>query len=388
MSRDLLSRRSLLTIAGSCTIASLGVGAVHARESDDLSRESFEILPGTDREATVHVTDAPQEGPAVVLVGGVHGNEVAGYVAAGEIANWEITAGTLITIPEANAIAIERGTRTDDDGVDLNRQFPEGGEPGTELARAIWDVLIEYDPDVVIDLHESIGIYAGDPVDGVGQAIFHSGGQGVATAADDTVAYVNDNYVEDDKLAFMTGGFSSPDTEPTGLLVHKASRDLGADAFLIETLSVDLDLETRVQWQLALVERLVANGLFPDGSDNEEPDVDEPPEDPETDPDPDPEEPDEDPGESPTAEIRTNPDDAAERTLEPGDSVELDGTCSEAPDGDIVSYEWYITDDDDPDETGSRIDVTVSAESTYPIVLRVEDDEGRSDTAEITLSTK
>ena len=212
MSRDLLSRRSLLTIAGSCTIASLGVGAVHARESDDLSRESFEILPGTDREATVHVTDAPQEGPAVVLVGGVHGNEVAGYVAAGEIANWEITAGTLITIPEANAIAIERGTRTDDDGVDLNRQFPEGGEPGTELARAIWDVLIEYDPDVVIDLHESIGIYAGDPVDGVGQAIFHSGGQGVATAADDTVAYVNDNYVEDDKLAFMTGGFSSPDT--------------------------------------------------------------------------------------------------------------------------------------------------------------------------------
>ncbi|WP_252700053.1 PKD domain-containing protein [Natronosalvus vescus] len=387
MPRDLLSRRSLLTIAGSCTIASLGVGAVHARDTDDFSRESFEIMPGTDRETTVHVTDGPQEGPTVVVIGGIHGNETAGYVAAGEIANWEIGAGTLITIPEANAVAIEHGTRTDADGRDLNRQFPEGGEPGTELARAIWDVLLEYDPDVVIDLHESIGIYAGDPVDGVGQAIFHSGGQGVTTAADDAITYVNEQYVEDDKLAFMTGGFTGPNTEPTGLLVHKASRDLGADAFLVETLSVDIDLETRVHWQLALVERLVADGLFPDGSDNGDPDVDEPPEEPDTEPDTDPEEPDDDPGESPTAEIRTIPDDAAERTLESGDTVELDGTCSDAPDGDIVSYEWYITDDDDPDETGGQVDVTVSAESEYPIVLRVEDDEGRSDTAEITLST-
>ncbi|WP_311136462.1 succinylglutamate desuccinylase/aspartoacylase domain-containing protein [Natronosalvus halobius] len=94
-------------------------------------------MAGTDRETTGYVTQAEVDGPTVVVLGGVHRNEVAGYTAAGKIADWEITAGTLVTIPEVNVAAIERGTRTDEEGTDLNRQFPEGGshEP-TSLARS------------------------------------------------------------------------------------------------------------------------------------------------------------------------------------------------------------------------------------------------------------
>lgn len=385
MLRETLSRRSVLTIAGSCALASAGVA--YASEGPEVSHDTFELLAGTERETTVYVTDSAAAGPTVAVIGGVHGNEVAGYVAANEIVDWTPEAGTLVTIPEANVVAIEDGTRTDDQGVDLNRQFPEGTEPTTDLARAIWDVLLEYDPDVVIDLHESIGIYAGDPVDGVGQAIFHSGGETASTAADEAIAYVNDQYVDESKLAFQTGGFSGPGTEPSGLLVHKAARDLDAASFLIETLSVGLDLETRVEWQLALVEALVADGLFPNGGGNdEETDVDDPPEEPDDDPDPDPDEPDD--GSGPTADIRTVPADAAERTLEAGETVELDASCSTAHEGELTCYEWYLTDDDDPDATGEIVDVTVAADVEHGITLRVVDEADRTDTAEITLAAE
>ncbi|WP_226377467.1 succinylglutamate desuccinylase/aspartoacylase domain-containing protein [Haloterrigena turkmenica] len=207
-------------------------------------------------------TVAAADGPTVLVVGGVHGNEVAGYEAASAIAEWEIDAGTLVTIPYANADAVEQRTRTGEDGVDLNRQFPEGEEPTTDLARELWTVVDNYDPDVVIDLHESIGIYAGGPVDGVGQAIFHSNSTETATDAEQAADAVNRNHVDKPGLEFETDTFSKPENEPSGLLVHKAARDLNAQSFLIETLSRGPDLETRIHWHTRLVTNLVEEGLF------------------------------------------------------------------------------------------------------------------------------
>lgn len=410
MERELLSRRSVLTAATGCALGSVGVAMADDQSDDetdgesagagDLVRDSFTIRTGTEAETTVYVTEAPVEGPTAVVVGGVHGNEDAGYAAAGEIANWTIDAGTLVTIPEANAVAIERGTRTDDDGVDLNRQFPEGSDPETELARAIWDVVTEYGPDILVDLHESTGIYAGDPIDGVGQAIFHSDGDAAAAAAD-AAEYVTRNYVDDPDLAFETGPFSGPETDPTGLLVHKAARDLDVDAFLAETLSTDVDLETRIRWHSAIVERLLKDELLLDDPENDHvPDdpVDEEPDDSADDRDgdePDEGEDDAAPGEgeapdreSPIAKIKTVPEGADERTLERGRTVTLDASCSCAPDGEIVCYEWDVGGDGAFDETGETIDVTIGANGEHAIVLRVTDDADLTDTAEITLSTR
>ncbi|WP_226377584.1 succinylglutamate desuccinylase/aspartoacylase domain-containing protein [Haloterrigena turkmenica] len=210
----------------------------------------------------MYQTVANADGPTVLVVGGIHGNEVAGYEAASAIAEWEIDAGTLVTIPHANAEAVEQRTRTDDDGVDLNRQFPEGEEPTTDLARALWTVVDRYDPDVVIDLHESIGIYAGGPVDGVGQAIFHSDSTETATDAEQAADTVNRNHVDEPGLEFTTDTFSKPENDPSGLLVHKAARDLNAQSFLIETLSRGPDLETRIHWHTRLVTTLIEEELF------------------------------------------------------------------------------------------------------------------------------
>ena len=398
-----LSRRSVLSLAGGCALAGAGMAAVGgAQERDDgngLSRDSFVIREGTAEETTVYVTSADADGPTAVVVGGVHGNEVAGYTAAGAIADWEIGAGTLVTIPEANAVAIERGTRTDDDGVDLNRQFPEGSEPETALARALWNVLVEYEPDIVIDLHESTGIYANDPVDGVGQAIFHSGGAAAADATD-AARYVTRTHVDDQDLSFLTGPFSSPNSDPSGLFVHKAARDLGADAFLAETLSTDVPLETRVRWHSAIVERLLTDELRleatggesapdegdeSDGTDGDEADGDESESD-----DGDDEtggENESSDGDSPVAVIETCPGSVDERALEPGQTVELDASGSCARGGEIVRYEWDVGQTAQFDETGRTIDVTVGANARDAVVLRVVRDDGATDTASITLSS-
>ncbi|MFC7232146.1 hypothetical protein ACFQMM_13510 [Saliphagus sp. GCM10025308] len=120
-----------------------------------------------------------------------------------------------------------------------------------------------------------------------------------------------------------------------GAGVEYASK--GTVPHLEETLSVDIDLETRVQWHLAAVESLVGDGVVAadedDETDIEDPDVDDP-EEPEPESEPEPDDPDAgEPGRDPVAEIRTTPEDAAERTLSVDDTVELDASCSRAPEG-------------------------------------------------------
>ncbi|AHG01783.1 DEAD/DEAH box helicase (plasmid) [Halostagnicola larsenii XH-48] len=252
----------MLTAAASCALAGIAGADPSAESGSDLSRQSSQILEGTDHETTVYETVANADGPTVLVIGGIHGNEVAGYEVASAIAEWEIDAGTLVTIPHANAEAVEQRTRTGDDGVDLNRQFAEGEEPTTNLAQALWNVAENYDPDVVIDLHESIGIYAGGPVDGVGQAIFHSDSTETATDAEQAADTVNRNHVDERGLEFTTDTFAKPENEPSGLFVHKAARDLNAQSFLIETLSRGPDLETRINWHTRLVTNLIEEELF------------------------------------------------------------------------------------------------------------------------------
>lgn len=256
------SRRTLLTAAAGCALAGVAGADSSADSGSDLSRESYQILEGTDHETTVYQTTANADGPTVLVIGGMHGNEVAGYEGASAIAEWEIDAGTLVTIPHANAEAVEQRTRTGDDGIDLNRQFSEGEEPTTNLAQELWNVIDNHDPDVVIDLHESIGIYAGGPVDGVGQAIFHSDSTETTTDAEQAADTVNQKHVDEPGLEFTTDTFAKPENEPSGLLVHKAARDLNAQSFLIETLSRGPDLETRVHWHTRLVTNLIEEELL------------------------------------------------------------------------------------------------------------------------------
>ncbi|QLG50756.2 succinylglutamate desuccinylase/aspartoacylase domain-containing protein [Natrinema halophilum] len=374
-------------MTGGCAVASASVAGVASAtaqsDEDSVSRESFAIREGTAEETTVYVTTSDPSGPTGFVIGGMHGNEVAGYKAAGKIADWAIGTGTLVTIPEANAVAIERGTRNDEHGHNLNREFPEWGTPGTKLARAIWDVVTKYEPDVVIDLHESTGIYGGNASNGVGQAIFTGEGSNEAARVTD---YVNRNYVDDPDLAFQVGGFSSPNARPQDLLVHKASRDLGAQAFLAETYS-GVSLEKRVQWHTAVVERLLTEELSPNGTVNES----EPSAQTQSQSQPQSQSTDtttESTGSTsskPAAKITPLPTWTSVSSLDRGQTITLDASQSKVPSNNLDCYEWKVGSGGSFKEAGEKIDVTVD-QNNYPVALRVVAENGSTDTDRVTLS--
>jgi predicted deacylase len=101
----------------------------------------------------------PAEGPRVVVLGGVHGDETEGQLAAGTLTtlDLELQAGIIDVVPVCNEGASAADSRTTPaDGLNLARVFPgdESGSPTQRLAaRLTRDVLAG--ADLLIDLHTS-----------------------------------------------------------------------------------------------------------------------------------------------------------------------------------------------------------------------------------------
>lgn len=241
-----MKRRSVLA-AGCVTVGSIATGAltrpssgggpvVTARRADDSSdtdRRSEPILEGTVHETALYEIDAPESGPTAMVFGGVHGDEQNGISVAHEMTDWHPDAGTLVVVPETDRIAVENGEREGVDG-DLNRHFPPGDDPQSELARGIWNVLESYDPDVVLDLHRSLGIY-GVHHQYVGQIVFHSPdaqGPTLANALNDAVVPW---YMPLHRFRSSPSDINGP------LLFQAANRELGSTGYLFESTSFVLD---------------------------------------------------------------------------------------------------------------------------------------------------
>lgn len=385
-----MQRRPLLAAVGGIVLGGAGVAATTEGANAAPADEKFDILEGTPHETTVYVQTAEADGPTVLLVGGIHGNEVAGYEAAASVRDMDIERGRLVTIPRANAVAVENGTRVGESGVDLNRQFPTGEEPKTELARALWDVVERYEPDVVIDLHESQSLYEGDVEDGVGQVIFHSRDVPAQKDAKEAAAKLNENHVSDSRYDFTVGPFSLPPSETPNLLVHKAARDTDAVAFLVETVTSKPKLATRIQWHTRIVRSLVweevlNESAIDDGGDDDGSNGDGSDEDGGNDGGDDGS--DDAENEPPVATIETDPEDATDVDFSEGDTVTLDASASRDPDGEIVTYEWDVDGSDDFEEGDETREVTLSFCGELPMTLRVTDDDGETATDEVVLST-
>ncbi|MFH5801303.1 M99 family carboxypeptidase catalytic domain-containing protein [Haladaptatus sp. CMAA 1911] len=250
-----ITRRSFLRFTGAAVTTSAFLAA--QGKSNAAIRTKFTIREDTPDETDVYVTDTQKSGPTAVVVGGIQGNEPAGYKAARDIKTWSIDQGTLVTIPQANPVANRRGTYFNDKG-NLNRKFPPGKTPTTPLARAIWGVIASYDPDVVINLHSSRGIYQEDVgPNGVGQAIYPTTASGAAQDAANTKGYMNLYHLDDslpDYYRFKRGNLIGG-TRP--LLIHKVDADLGEPGFIVESTRYGTDLQTRTRWELNIVRHLL-----------------------------------------------------------------------------------------------------------------------------------
>ncbi len=107
----------------------------------------------------IFIRSSKNEGPAVLISGGVHGDEINGVVTAKKLLeefdqSLELQKGTLIIIPLVNIYGFLSNSRTFPDGRDLNRSFP-GSKKGSLASRIAYILHEEVIPqiDFGIDFH-------------------------------------------------------------------------------------------------------------------------------------------------------------------------------------------------------------------------------------------
>ena len=108
----------------------------------------------------VRTIAAPRAGPIVAILGGVHGDEYEGVIAANSLARSlisDLVAGTVRVVSPAHPAAWNACTREGpSDGKNLARVFPGShqGSPTQKLARIITEQVI-LGSDLLIDLHSA-----------------------------------------------------------------------------------------------------------------------------------------------------------------------------------------------------------------------------------------
>jgi predicted deacylase len=115
------------------------------------------LLTQTKVEIPVIVERAKIDGPVLLLVGGIHGNELNGVEIVRELLarkNTKPERGMVISIPTLNVFGFLNQTREFPDGKDLNRSFP-GSKNGSLASIFAYHLMNEIIPhiDYAIDFH-------------------------------------------------------------------------------------------------------------------------------------------------------------------------------------------------------------------------------------------
>jgi hypothetical protein len=141
------------------------------------------LMSGTRFETPAYIFGSGNLGPIALALGGVHGNEPGGWLAAERaVRQLRPDTGALIVIPRANRVATEVFARTTDEIGDLNRAYPgdPNGTPSQQIAHQIVELIREFHVGLVVDMHESWAFYKDRPQNGtafLGQTIGTNGAQ-------------------------------------------------------------------------------------------------------------------------------------------------------------------------------------------------------------------
>lgn len=207
-----------------------------------------------------YVNDSGVEGPTVVITGGVHGNEPAGYRAADQIRHWPIKRGKLIVVPRVNSFGLDANVRFVPDAPveqqDLNRNFPSPGiadKPRGEIAEELWKFVVGQDPDWFFDLHEGHAFrISHEPKPGkektVGSSIVYDRNQPVGAMVERMLTAANGT-VQDPNRKFVLLGRSPKTTTLAGAVV----KVLGKPAMILETTYNHQPLPVRTRQHRAMM---------------------------------------------------------------------------------------------------------------------------------------
>lgn len=204
------------------------------------------LMLGTVMETEIHSSDSGKPGPTAVIIGGIHGDETAGVLAAEAIAKLVPVCGRIIVVPMANRPACDSGVRTEYYMEDLNRSFPGASEKGPAgyAAAALTEMIRAYEPSIVIDLHESRYKY-GEEEGSLGQSLVISEQGDSASIVLDMLDSLNTKTDAANRFTFTSGA-------PAGSLNNELSKLLDIPAVTVETWS-ERELETRVKDQINAV---------------------------------------------------------------------------------------------------------------------------------------
>jgi hypothetical protein len=223
------------------------------------------LFAGTPYETPMYTFFGEKTGPTVMIIGGTHGNEPAGYEAAYRLIelckNGWVKSGKVLIIPEANIQAVKSYQRRIPvpDGVDielgnLNRCYPGrlGGTPMEELAKIILDRARAEQVVAFLDLHESpvfhLETLKADEDGGLGQSIVYYPNDESSFLAMIAVDEVN-------QLIFGDPVTFSMLERPIQYSAAWAAGELleNVVAFTVETCK-KLPIEERIQYQTKTVE--------------------------------------------------------------------------------------------------------------------------------------
>lgn len=229
------------------------------KEKIKIEHTSHTILTGMELyETEVHIFKSNLDGPKVAIVGGIHGDELAGWKSALQLLEKDDYRGEVLIIPRANYLGTTLEKRYPGQGnngmynnvkySDLNRTFP-GTLTGSITERIAYEIIQEiesFEPEYIIDLHESLTSYNDSKKPRLGNSLIWTNRK-TALFAEDLVYDFNKQCLKDGETLFTT---LSPAVENT--FNDYCSKNFDAVVFTIET-NRQLELARRIEQQIQIL---------------------------------------------------------------------------------------------------------------------------------------
>lgn len=184
--------------------------------------ETWKILEDSIYETTVYKFTSNVPGKRCAIVGGIHGDEVAGWKAALQLKERRDFIGEVLIIPQASIYACKREERYPGRGEaingitykDLNRNFPgkPDGNITQQIAYAISETVDDFNPDIIVDLHESLrssssSYFDQDTSSRLGDLLIY-GNSWTSLFTQTVIEDYNASYLQEDDYPFGTDTFA------------------------------------------------------------------------------------------------------------------------------------------------------------------------------------
>lgn len=228
-------------------IISLSIAYGYFRHVEKNTTKKY-LLKDTFMETSIFYMQGKTKGPYILVIAGIHGNEVAGIKAAEVLTKYTPKKGKLTIIPKSNIEACKKTMRFPYYMQDLNRSFP-GKRDGTDtekLAYEIYTFIEKENPDLILDLHEW-DLRLDD--DNLSNAI-------VAYSIDQKLLplLLELNNLKDDKSQNYTIDILTD--PPKGSLNREVSENLKIPVLTVET-NMEKDIKTRIDTHLIITHTIL-----------------------------------------------------------------------------------------------------------------------------------